>query len=102
MHRAVQIHRRNSVAMWLEHALDDCRIGNVGGAFVVNHEVIILGVIRMAQDSQRGLGRGIVRMNLSDNDVGAFFQSLLQDVLLFCVIVAATARDKQNPYRRGR
>src|SRR5882724_5726675 len=80
MHRAVQVYRRNAVAMWFEHAFDFVLVRNTGGAFVVNDEIVALGVIRITQNRQRGFGAGVIRVNLSNNDIGAFFKALLENI----------------------
>jgi hypothetical protein len=43
----------------------------------------------------------IVGVDLIDDDVGAGFEAVLEDVFLLCVIVAATASDQQSADRFG-
>ena len=67
----------------------------------MNHQVVPLRVVRVAIDRQRRLGALIRRMNVVDLDVDPPLKSLLKDVLLLRVIVAATAGDQQHAQRLG-
>src|SRR5581483_2195317 len=102
VHRAVQVDARDAVAVRFEHAFDKRGIGDVRGAFVMNHEVVAIGVIRMAQDGQRRMCAGIIGVDLIDDYICARFDALLEDVLLLRVVMAATAGNEQHTQRLGR
>jgi hypothetical protein len=92
----MQIDPWNAITMWLEHAFDLGRLGNISRALIMNHEVITFGVIRIAQNCQRRLGARIVRVHLLNNGVDTLFNAFFENVLLRRIIVAATARNEQN------
>ena len=99
----MQIHAGNARAVRCEDAFDDCRIIDVRRALVVDDDIVALGVIGVAVDRERRFGGGSAGGNLGvdliDDEVGACFEAMLEDVLLFRVIVAATARDQQDSQR---
>jgi len=99
----MQVHAGNAGAVRREHALDGRGIVDVGGALVVDDDIVALGVIRVAIDwEQRFGGRsalGNLGVNLIHDNISPGFDALLEDVFLFHVIVAATARDQQNAQR---
>ena len=82
-----------------KHGGDDGGITHVGGAFVVDDDIVACGVIGMTKDGQRRLGGFVVRVDLGDFDIGAGLEALLQDVLLLRVVMAATAGDEQHAQR---
>ena len=103
VHRAMKIHAGNTVAMRLQDTLDPGGIGNVCRAFIMDDEVVTFGVIGISEDGQRRLRAGVVRVNLVDDDIRAFLNALLKDILLLAVFVAATSCNEQDAkrFRRG-
>ena len=101
MHAAVEVDTRQTVAMRLEHRLDLRRIADIRRTFIVDDEVIACGVISIPEDGQRRMGAGVVGVNLIDDDVRTLLDALLEDLLLFGVIVAAAAGNQQDPKRLG-
>lgn len=96
VHCAVQVYRRDAVAMRFEYAFDFSWVRDIRGAFVMNYQIVALCIIRIAEDCQGRFGAGIVGVNLSNHDVGAFLEAFLQNVFLFGVIVAAPAGNQQD------
>ena len=91
----------NAIAMRFQNSRDRGSIGDVGRAFIMDHEVVAAGVIRVAQDGQRGMSAFIVRVDLIDDGMGAFLEALLQKVLLLGIIVAAAPGDEEDTKRLG-
>ena len=107
VHGAVEIDAGYAVAMRLEDAFDHGLVIDVGGAFVMDHDVVALGVIGIAVDGDGRLGarillRGVAGINDVDLDVGAFLEAVLEDVFLGRVVVAATAGDEKDLERLER
>ncbi len=96
VHRAMEIYAGDTVAMGIEDAFDGFGIGNIGAAFVMDDDVVTFGVIGIAEDGERRMGAFVVGVDLIDDDVGAAFEALFEDVFLFGVFVAATAGDEQG------
>ena len=99
VHGAVEVHAGDALAVRCEHAGDDLRVGLVGGAFVVDHHVVALGVVGVAEDGQRRVGAFVWRVHVIDNDVDPRLEPLLEQVFLLGVIVAATTGDQQCTQR---
>lgn len=79
--------------MRLEDALDDCLVVDAGGALVVDNEVKTVGVVGISVNRKGRLCAFVIRMNLNDFSVESFLNSLLENVFLLGVVVAAAARD---------
>ena len=77
-------------------------IGDIGGTLVVNHEVVALriGGVRMRRKS--GARRLVGGVHVVDDDIGARFETIFQEVFLRDVIVAAATGEQQNLQRLGR
>lgn len=45
MHRAMEVHARQTGKVWSEDIFHHLRIGNVSGTFVVNHEIVAFRVV---------------------------------------------------------
>jgi hypothetical protein len=43
------------------------------------------------------MGAGVIRMDLVHDDINAGFESFFQNLFLFGVIMATTARDQERP-----
>src|SRR6185437_6311636 len=99
VHGAMQVHAGNAHAVRREDALDDRGIVDVGGALVVDHDIVALRVIGVAVDRERRFGRGVVVVDLINDHIGASFEAVLEDVLLSGVVVAAAACDQQDSQR---
>ncbi len=101
VHATVEIHAGDAVAVRLEDTLDHGWVIDVGGAFVMDDQVVALGVIGVAVDRQ-GWVRAAIR-NIDDvhHRVGPRLDALLQDVFLLRVIVATAAGDQQDLERFG-
>ena len=97
----MEIHTRDALLVRSEHAGDHLGITDARRAFVMDHEVVALCIIGVAVNRNRWLSAFIRRMCMIDLDINPALEPLLQDVLLLCVIMAATARDKQRPQRFG-
>src|SRR5437879_2023234 len=93
MHATVEVDARKAVAMRFKDSLNLEGIGNVRGAFIVDHQVIAFGVLRVTQNGQRRMSAGVIRVDLIDNNIGAFLQAFLENVLLFGVIMTTTSGD---------
>lgn len=99
VHGAVEIHGGDAVAVRRQHAGDDLRVGLGGRAFIVDDDVVALGIVRIAEDGQRRVGALVSRVQLVDNDVEPRLEALLEQVFLRGVVVAATAGDQQGAQR---
>ena len=98
----MKVYARDTLLVRREHTVDHLGITDARGTFIVDHEVVALGVIGIAVNGDRRLGALVRRMRVIDLDIYAPLQPLLQDVLLVRVIMAATARDQQRPQRLGK
>ena len=96
MHRAVQIHSGNAMFMRAQHPFDDGLVADSSGAFVVDYEIVSFGVVGVPVNCEWRLGGFVVRMDLVDGGLDAFFDAGLQDVFLGGVVMAAAAGDEQN------
>jgi hypothetical protein len=67
----------------------------------VDHDIVTLRIIRIAEDGQRRIRRLDRRIADVDREVGAFFEAGLEDDLLGRVVVAAAAEDEQGLERPG-
>src|SRR5437899_12300682 len=93
MNATVKVDARKAVAMRFKDSLNLKGIGNIRGAFIVDHQVIAFGVLRVTQNGQRRMSAGVIRVDLIDNYIGAFLQPFPENVFLFGVIVTTTSRD---------
>ncbi len=92
----MEIDARDAVAMGPEDRLDGRLVIDVRPAFVVDDHIVTLGVIRVAKHRQLGAGAAIVNVDDVNLEIGPLFEAALEKVLLFGVIMAATARDEQR------
>src|SRR5437773_5655077 len=67
----------------------------------MNHQVVALGVISVAEDRQRRLCGFVISVDLVDDEIGPFLQPFFQNVLLPCIVVTAAACDQQYSERFG-
>ena len=95
----MEVYAGDAVAVRRKYAGDDLGVSLGGGAFVVDDDVVALGVVGVAKDGQRRVGAFVGRMHVIDNDVDPRFESLLEQVFLRGVIVTATAGDQQCTQR---
>lgn len=96
MHRAVQVDARDAVAVGSKDAFDCVDVGHRCGAFVMNNDVVTLGVVGIAVNCERWVGGRIVGVDLSDDNVSPSFESFFEDALLAGVGVTATAGDQEH------
>ena len=102
VHRAMKVYARNALLVRRQHTGDHLRVTDTRRAFVVDHEIVALGVIGIAVNGDRRLRAFVRRMRVIDLDVDPALQPLFQDVLLVRIIMAATAGDQQRPQRLGK
>ena len=95
VHRAVEIYSWDTLLVRSKYARNYFGIILVGCAFIVDHQIITLGIIRVAKNCQGRLGAFIGGMDVVYLDIDAAFQTLLEDVLLFRVIMTAPTGDQQ-------
>ena len=104
MHGAVEVHAGQAGHVRREDVLHHRGIGDVGGAFVVDDEIVALGVVGIGVGGKHGTRGFVGRVHVLDHNVGAGFEAVFENVLLRGVVVAATAGDEENAerFRRGR
>ena len=99
VHGTVEVDTGDTLAMRREHAGDGVRVADPGRAFVVDDDVVALRVARFSKNGQRRLSAFVVGMRLIDDNVDPSLETLLEDVLLLGVIVAASAGYQQGTQR---
>ena len=99
VHGTVEVDAGDTLAMRREHAGDGVRVADPGRAFVVDDDVVALGIVRFSKNRQRRFGAFVVGMRLIDDDVDPPLEALLEGILLLGVIVATAAGDQQRTQR---
>ena len=68
----------------------------------MDHEVVALRVIGIRMRRKSGARRLVGGVHVIDDDIGARFETVFQEVFLRNVIVATTTGEEQNLQRLGR
>ena len=96
MHGAVEIDGGHALAVGGDDVFDEGGVFDIGGAFIVNDDVVSLGPFRIFVFFKAEAGAAIGGVKDVDGQVGACFQTGFEDFFLFGVIVAASADDEQG------
>ena len=96
MHGAVQIDSGNTIAMGVDDVIDRFGIGDVSGAFIVDHDIIFFCPVGILINGELRSSRAICRVFNGDLAVNARLNAFCEQKLLFAVVVAATADDEQD------
>ena len=98
----MEIHAGKTGEVRGEDVFHHLGIGDIGGTLVVNHEVVALRIGGVRVRRKSGAGRLVGGVHVVDDDIGARFETVFQEVFLRDVIVAATTGEEQNLERLGR
>ena len=100
----MEVHAGEAGEVRGEDVLHGGGVGDVGRAFVVDDEVVAIGVMGVGVRGEAGARGFIGGVHVLDDDVSAGFEALFKEIFLGGVIVAATAGDEKNAqgFRRGR
>jgi len=87
----MEVDSRGAVAVRGENSFQCCDVVHMGGAFIVNHDVVAFGVVGVAVDFEGWAGGVVIRVYLVYDHMRSRFYSLFENFLLRCVGVAAAA-----------
>src|SRR6478609_5093537 len=96
MHRAVDDHRGNAVAMLGQNILHKLRVVHIGEAFVVHHDVVAFGPAGLFVNTHAMLGGRSALLNNLPRYVSARAHAFGNDDLLLIIIMAAPTRDIES------
>ena len=102
VHRAVEVHGGDAGAVRGKDVVHVGDILHVGGALVVDDDVVALGPVRLLIRRERRLRAAVEGMHRVHLDVRAGFEALLEDEVLHGVVVAAAAGEEQHAQGLGR
>lgn len=93
VHGAVEVQTWGALLVRSEHTFNHLFVTDAGGTFIMDYEVVPLGVIGIAVDRDGRLGAFVVGVDLVHLGMEALLNSCFEKVLLVGVIVATTTRD---------
>ena len=102
VHSAVEVHARNTISVRCEHIIENGHIGHPSSTFVVNDNVVALGVVGVAVDSERRAVARVVRVYLVNHNIGPSFETFLDNILLRRIRMATTAGNQKHLEGLGR
>src|SRR5688500_1792519 len=95
MHRAMEVYGGDFFVR-VQNVPDVLHLFYVRRTLVVNDDVITFGPVGLLINVEASFGGGVRGMDLVDLQVRARFESLLEQVLLLSVVMAASACDQQR------
>lgn len=96
MHGAVQIDGGNAIAMGIDDVVDRFGVGDVSGAFIVDHDIVLFRPVGILINRELRPRRAIGGVFDGDFTMNARLNAFCEQKLLFAVVVAATADDEQD------
>jgi hypothetical protein len=90
----MQVNSSNTISVRVQNVLNEGHLLDVGGAFVVDHNIVAIRPIGSFVHWQSSGIRRVHHMRKDDRDMGTLFQPLLEYLFLTPIIMTASARDE--------
>jgi hypothetical protein len=101
VHGTVQMHGGNGL-MSVEDARERLLVVHARRALVVDDDVVALGPVGFLIQRQRWVGAFVIGPDHIDLNIGAALDAFGDDLVLFCIVMAAATGDQESFQRFGR